>query len=453
MGGEIDSLKDGGASAPQEAQFAPRRRGGPCCGASVAACCARAGLGLCTLLLFCLSVAALALAARVYRPDVLISSSASSPSGYYFGGAVYQGSGYWVTNKPSLPAPRSDMGVVAVGNASILLVGGQDAAGSVVASVWAFDAIHERYNTSLAPLPEPRYRFGIAAVGDAAIYVVGGLSDPSGSPLSSCRVYSVAAGSWSPCASMPTARVDLAAASLGGKVYAVGGYDADYVALRTAEVLNPSTGLWAALPPMPTGRGDLVAVGFSGRIWALGGWNDVSADPGAKFQAGVESWDPSTGAWATAANMLVGKGDLGLAMYRGSLYTFGGEVWSGALGPCDWDPSLTCPINQYPTHDTSVFLPDVSPATDAEFTGPGTAGSAAGINGGKGVWTSLAPMPGSRFRFSAASNPVSQAIFVFGGARQSGEVLADVSAFYDTVHPQAFVHYRDSSPLTLRSWF
>jgi hypothetical protein len=431
---------------------APPRKG--CCRvASPARCCVLLSAGFCTLLLFCVSVAALALAARVYRPDVMVSSSASAPTGYYFGGAVSQGSGYWVTNKPAMPAARSDLGVVAVGNTSVYLLGGADGAGAPMATVWAFNAVGESYNTSLTPMPEPRYRFGVAAVG-AVIYIMGGLLDPAADPTTDCRAYNTATDAWTACAPMALPRVDLSASSLNGLVYAVGGYGPGYAMApygSALEVFTPGANTWARLADMPTPRGDLVTAAFGGRIWALGGWNDSPAPLGS-FQAAVEAYTPGRG-WDTAANMLIGKGDLGVATYRGGLHAFGGEVWSGRTAPCPWDPATPCAINQVPTHDCASLLPDVAPASNAEYTGPGTAGSAAGNNGAPGVWTSLAPMPGARFRFSAASNAIAQAIFVFGGTKEDGSVLDTVSAFYDTVHPQAYVHYRDQSPLTLWSWF
>lgn len=441
--------KDVGATAP-----ALRSLGGMPKG-RCASICARVAMGFCLTLLFCLSVSALALAARVFRPEVLISPSASGPAGYTFGGAVYQGSGYWVTTKPVLPAPRSDLGVVASGTSSIFLMGGQASNGSLSDAVWEFNAVHERYNTTRARMPEPRYRFGIAAAG-GRIYVLGGTTTPDGPPTSDCRVYTVASDAWATCAPMPGgARIDLAAAALDGRVYAVGGYDADFNPLGRAEVFTPGTNTWAAAAPLGTPRGDLAAVAFSGRVWALGGWSSLPPnDRLGAFQAGVESLTPGAGSWSPAANMLVGKGDLGAAMYRGQLVTVGGEVSTGTTAPCYWDPAQTCAVNQVPTHDAASFIPDVDPASGAQDTGPGTAGSAAGINGARGVWTSHAPMPGARFRFAAASNALSQALFVFGGTREGGEVVDAVSAFYDTAHPPAFVHYRDGSyKAWIQSWF
>lgn len=97
------------------------------------------------------------------------------------------------------------------------------------------------------------------------------------------------------------------------------------------------------------------------------------------------------------------------------------------------------------TADTTSFLPDADPATNAESRGANNAGSLAVMNGRPGVWVPHAPMPGSRFRFAAASVPESQAIFVFGGTTDRGALLSDVEAFYDTAHPEVFIHYKEGS--------
>lgn len=63
-----------------------------------------------------ISIAALVLAAQVLFPVVWLSLEPASPSGYYFGGATYQGSGTWINKVQStLPSGRSDMPAVPVG--------------------------------------------------------------------------------------------------------------------------------------------------------------------------------------------------------------------------------------------------------------------------------------------------------------------------------------------------
>jgi hypothetical protein len=62
----------------------------------------------------CLGAAALHLSLQTFRPPVWLGTTPMSPSGYFYGGAVYQGSGMWVANKPVLPSARSDLVAVNV---------------------------------------------------------------------------------------------------------------------------------------------------------------------------------------------------------------------------------------------------------------------------------------------------------------------------------------------------
>jgi len=95
-----------------------------------------------------------------------------------------------------------------------------------------------------------------------------------------------------------------------------------------------------------------------------------------------------------------------------------------------------------PTHDLLSLLPDTPPASRAVTGGVNSPGGVAPLNMAPGVWVPRSPMPGARFRFTAAANDVAQAIFVFGGAMERVRVVDTVTAFYDTEHPHLFVHYQ-----------
>jgi len=311
--------------------------------------------------------------------------------------------------------------------------------------LWCHDVWSRRYNTTAAPrLPLPRYRHAAAAIG-TRLYVVGGVAVYDGTPVDSLHVLDTTTRTWSTGAAMSIPRTDLAAAAFGSRLYAVGGYGTGYVMTVSGtlvEEYTPATNTWRARAALPTSRGDLVAITLGSRIFALGGWNEYDG-PGGDFQPAVEAYDPVANAWTRHANMLIRKGDLAAALYRGKVFTVAGEVWSGVSAACPWDASLICDVNQIPTHDTTSFQPDADPANGAAASrGANSAGSAAPVNGRPGVWVPHAPMPDSRFRFAAASLPASEAIWVFGGTTGGGRVVDFVSAFYDTDHPEVFIHYK-----------
>lgn len=62
--------------------------------------------------------------------------------------------------------------------------------------------------------------------------------------------------SWTPKASMPTARSGLSAAVLDGKIYAMGGYDSHQELSSSNEMYDPIADNWTKLAPIPTARRD-----------------------------------------------------------------------------------------------------------------------------------------------------------------------------------------------------
>lgn len=329
----------------------------------------------------------------------------------------------------------------------ILLLGGANAAQAVLNDTLEFDPIFERYNTSRAPIPIARYRHASAAGPSTGskVFLMGGISVYNGDQLPYLHIYDASADTWTRGPDMSVARSDLAADVINGRVYAFGGYGIGFdmsVTGTLVECYDPATNAWTVKTPMPTARGDLEAVAFGNRIFVLGGWNDQAATNPHGFTTATEAYSPATDSWATHAHMIVPKGDLAAAVYRGRIFGVGGEIWSGKTGPCDWDPTLTCDIDQVPTHDTVALSPDTLPASITENTGVNTAGSVAGSNGKPGVWIPHAPSPGARFRFAGVANEASQALWVFGGTKDNGELVDLVSAFYDTDHPPVFVHYK-----------
>ena len=93
----------------------------------------------------------------------------------------------------------------------------------------------------------------------------------------------------------PGARVNLAVASSGTKLFAVGGWDSGSNVLDTLEIYESTTDSWSTAAPMPTARSDLAAAIVDNTLFALGGqdWSgtlDV-----------VEAFDIEGGSWSAAA--------------------------------------------------------------------------------------------------------------------------------------------------------
>eukprot|EP01047_Picozoa_sp_COSAG01_P134903 COSAG01_NODE_65099_length_274_cov_0.748571_1_plen_83_part_10 len=69
--------------------------------------------------------------------------------------------------------------------------------------------------------------------------------------------YDPTTNTWTAIAPMGTRRAELAAATLNGKIYALGGADDGSSLLNTAEAYDPTTNTWTAIAPMGTARDSL----------------------------------------------------------------------------------------------------------------------------------------------------------------------------------------------------
>ncbi|MDQ6602698.1 MAG: CPBP family glutamic-type intramembrane protease [Chloroflexota bacterium] len=225
-----------------------------------------------------------------------------------------------------LPAPRKNMGVVAVGS-TLYVVGGDDANGPT-SSVLAYDtALRDQpvagrvpQWATKGPLPEPRANLAVAVL-DGKIYAVGGERD--GVPVAAAAVYDPATDTWGALPPLPEGRTDLAAAGANGKLYVLGGTTVAGTTpkrhgLTTVSVYDPATKQWSAAPAMPTARSGLATVALGNTIYALGGQQD-----GVSLKT-AERFDPQTNAWSTLAPMREARRNLAATNRENTIYAAGG---------------------------------------------------------------------------------------------------------------------------------
>ena len=226
----------------------------------------------------------------------------------------------------SLPAPRKNMGVVAIGS-TLYVVGGDDASGPT-SSVLAFDtnlrdqpvAGKSAQWATKAPLPEARANLAVAVL-DGKIYAVGGERD--GAPLAAASVYDPTTDTWSVLPPLPEGRTDLAAAGANGKLYVLGGTTVAGTApkrpsLATVSVYDPATKQWSVAPAMPTARSGLATVTVGTMIYALGGQQN-----GTSLKA-MERFDPQANAWSALAPMRDARRNLAATSRENTIYAAGG---------------------------------------------------------------------------------------------------------------------------------
>jgi len=177
-------------------------------------------------------------------------------------------------------------------------------------------------------MPTARFELAAATVNNK-IYAIGG--DNATTVVATVEEYDPATNTWSTKSPMPTARRGLAAATANNKIYAIGGTLNSATSVATVEEYDPPTDTWRARSPMPTARGGLAAavvrLPFSGeRIHVVGG---ESFGEGSRTFDNNEAYDPVDDTWSTKAPMPLGRHGLAAQAIDDEVYVIAGGQTPG----------------------------------------------------------------------------------------------------------------------------
>ena len=179
------------------------------------------------------------------------------------------------------------------------------------------------------------------AVLDETIYVVGGLSpdEPPGPIGISDRVFALAPGAtrWSERARLPIATHHPNVIAIGGRLYAVGGFNASqgsgWSMTRAVQIYDPQRNRWNRGPDMPLPFGETVMGLINGQLHVVTGrrpsgarnrdWSD-HADTNAHILL-----DPATGHWSSAMPAPTARNSATSAVLDDRLHVIGGRTVSG----------------------------------------------------------------------------------------------------------------------------
>jgi DNA-binding CsgD family transcriptional regulator len=222
---------------------------------------------------------------------------------------------------PAKPTPVSNVAAVLL-DGRVYVPGGTTATGGVTNVLEVYDPAGRAWEAR-SPLPVPVAGYALAAL-QGRIFLFGGWDGAS--YRSETYVYDPPSDRWSQVTPMPTARAFSAASVLGEVIYVVGGRN-DQGELNTVEAYDPTgegaaTGPWTARPPMDAARGGLGLASIGSRLYAVGGgWTTPLA-----FS---EQYDSRTGAWSRFETPVAGQWrNLGLVSLNQKLYAIGG--WAGS---------------------------------------------------------------------------------------------------------------------------
>jgi N-acetylneuraminic acid mutarotase len=211
----------------------------------------------------------------------------------------------WVAKAP-MHVARGKLGVAAV-NGKIYAIGG-DARSGEYPYVGLVVGTNEEYDpetdtwTFKASMPTPRYGFAIA-VYQNKIYCIGGITRVDSTTgwvgTAANEVYDPATDTWENKTAMPTARFELQANVVNGKIYLIGGkvpghYDFPNWTSSLNEVYDPATDSWTTKAPIPVATSYYPSAVVDNKIYIIGGHTDPYSNVN-------QIYDPETDTWSKGA--------------------------------------------------------------------------------------------------------------------------------------------------------
>jgi N-acetylneuraminic acid mutarotase len=216
-------------------------------------------------------------------------------------------SSQWIA-RPPLRQARAGLGVAKVGR-QILAIGGFERVGEVTT---VFDVVEARRVKGrgqwrdLAPMPTARVNLATAEVG-GLVYAIGGIGQADDT-LDVVETFDPRSGRWTTSLPLPQPRDGPGAAGLGGLLYVAGGFVIPDGVTNSVVVFDPKQNTWRSVAPMPTVRERLRLVASGRYLYAIGG---VAIGQPGQFGPSlttVERYDPKSDSWATMNSLVESRG-------------------------------------------------------------------------------------------------------------------------------------------------
>jgi subtilisin family serine protease len=180
-------------------------------------------------------------------------------------------------------------------------------------------------------MPMPVSNAGAASIG-SKIYVVGGSTEDSlmkEIPVANLQIFDTASRTWQSGPPLPKAVMQCAVASLGNKLYAFGGLikgtGTTYTVIKDAYVFDPVANAWSVLAPLPTASAyAAVAPTVSGKIWIMGGFIGSILT---SQQNLVQEYDLTTDTWTPQTHLFTPRGGAAGINYGGQVYCLQGTKY------------------------------------------------------------------------------------------------------------------------------
>ncbi|EUB64166.1 Kelch-like ECH-associated protein [Echinococcus granulosus] len=276
---------------------------------------------------------------------------------------------------PDLPSPRSGLAAASV-RGCVYLVGGRNNNNEQskvdAPHMDCYDPTTNRWHTC-APMSVPRNRVAVGVVDDM-IYAIGGLTH--------------------------TMHHRTAEKSM---IYSAGGYLR--YSLSNFEAYNRVTDTWRRLPDVPSPRSDLAAASVRGCIYLVGGRNNNNEQSNVDAPH-MDCYDPTTNRWHTCAPMSVPRNRMAVGVVDDMIYAIGGlthNVPHRTAEKYDVDDDLWTPIApmHYPRIGLGVAVVNRLLYAVGGFDGERRLSSVERYDPEADAWSEVAPL--NRPRSGAAS--------------------------------------------------
>ncbi|MFQ5966467.1 MAG: Kelch repeat-containing protein [Acidimicrobiia bacterium] len=230
--------------------------------------------------------------------------------------AITQAEAGWVP-RARMHIPRSEVPAAAL-DGLIYLPGGFAGRGGfegVERTVEAYDPETDTW-TFVADMPAPRHHLMAAALG-GKLYAIGGYESNFGTVRDTVWAYEPSSDTWSEVAPLPRPVAAGTAVSLGDHLYVIGGVDVGTGIFR----FDPAANTWDELAEMSEPREHVAAATAGSLIYVIGGrWFDF----GERITS--EVFDPSTGSWSFLLELSIPRGGHAVAAFQGQILAIGGEL-------------------------------------------------------------------------------------------------------------------------------
>lgn len=240
-----------------------------------------------------------------------------------------QGNYTWREN---LPVPRTEGGGTALAG-NFYVIGGIDSFAQTFDDLWVYDSSADAWDRR-ASFPRPVNHSGVTTDGES-IYAVGGFA-PLGirirgfmfarwDPYDHLDRYDPATDTWTTLPSMPEPRGAGGVTFGQGKIWYVGGINAERGLSNSLFAYDIATGSWETLSPMKHARDHMRLEYHDGALYAISGRKDDM-----RFNLEhLEKYDIATDTWSELPPIPTPRGGFASVVKDGIIYTFGGEaVWT-----------------------------------------------------------------------------------------------------------------------------